>query len=356
MARKRAFILAALLGLLVQTWAASAQTYGDLVYGFKVTPPDSWQTNVIADGKVQKLQMLSPDGKALAQIEAIHLARGDTLTDLTETFIATAFPQATLVGSQPEVQGSLAGEVSAWTIIEGGQQMIVGGFFAIDGPVGYILWTKTTRADYYTYSDRIDEIFNTFSPGTLVTAYVGDAPSAKPEDGAVMQARQFDQAQMFENLVAEVHPELGFVFVRYESWQPDQPAPYSLRVGLMEYPAQMRPSVVIEALAGAAYPSLQAGAEDLKSQLSNLPQIKFDQDGPHQVPNMSEQGVMMDGWSFGASYVHEGVPFRQLTFLFKRKSPSVYYVVYVTAPQEILPRHQPEMLRMLQAIQIVPFQ
>jgi len=118
----------------------------------------------------------------------------------------------------------------------------------------------------------------------------------------------------------------------------------------------MRPSVVIEALAGSAYPSLQAGAEDLKSQLSTSPGIQFDQDGPHQVQNMSENGVMMDGWSFGASYLHGDIPFRQLTFLFKRKNPSVYYVVYVTGPKEILHRHQPEMLRMLQAIQIVPFQ
>lgn len=348
-------MLAVAMGLFVQVRFVSADVYRDPVFGFQVAVPEGWRTQERSDGQARMLWMQSPDGKARAQIEAIHLARGDTLNDLRQSFIATAFPEASFVGAQPEVHANLSGEVAAWTVDIDGRQMVVGGFFAVDGPVGYILWSLTARADYDTYSGPIDAVFNTFTPGTLIGTYSEGAPQGDAGGAPSGRAGPLDQSNVPAGLVAEAHPELGFVFLHDDAWHPDQPQRYSLRVGLMEYPARMRPSIVIEALAGAAYPTLQAGVDDLKSQLVTMPAIQFDQDGPQQVQNMSEQGVMMDGWSFGASYLLGDVPFRQITYLFKRKNPSVYYAIYVTGPKDILLRHQPEMLGMLQAIQIIPF-
>ncbi|SPJ31516.1 hypothetical protein [Falsiruegeria mediterranea] len=350
------FLSAVFAILLVPAERALAETHTDPIFGFKITTPDTWQSLQMDDGTDRVLQMQSPDGNAFGEVRAVHLSRDVSLESLREAFISTISPEAILVGSQAETLSGLPGEVSAWTADMDGQQVIIGGFFAIDGPVGYVLWTVTARQNYDAYSDDFDKIFDTFLPGYVIGTYAGETAPPVVDTIPPAQTSNFDQAELFKNLVAEPHPELGFVFVRYDAWHPDQPAPYALRVGLMEYPPEMRPSIVIEALAGEAYASLQAGIADLKSQLMDAPGVQFDQDGPHQIENMSENGQLMDGWSFGASYLHGDVPFRQLTFLFKRKDPSVFYAIYVTGPQEILMQHQPEMLRMLQAIQIVPFQ
>ena len=63
----------------------------------------------------------------------------------------------------------------------------------------------------------------------------------------------------------------------------------------------------------------------------------------------------MEGWSFGAVYNVNGVPFRQISFLFKRQQPSVYYMVYVTGPADSLMQYQPEMMAMLSTLEMIPF-
>lgn len=326
----------------------SAGSYTDPTYGFELTTPDSWHTESATEGSDSVLKIQSPDGNAYGEVRAIHLNRSTTVEHMLEAFRANVVPNGTLAGSADDTHGGLTGKVAAWRMAMDGQQLAIGGFFTANGPVGYILLTVTAEAQFATYSPEYDKIFATFRPGARVTAYADDAPSTPPASDPAGD-------ELFAGLVAEPHPELGFVFTRYDAWHPDMPQPWVLRVGLMEYPAQMRPSIVIEALAGDAYDSLQAGAQDLRAQLSDMQNVQFDQDGPQEVANMAENGSPMPGWSFGATYTLDGMPFRQLTFLFKRAQPSVYYAIYVTGPQEILMQHQPEMMRMLQAIQIVPF-
>lgn len=332
--------------------AAAAATYVDPVYGFSLTYPDAWPAEASSEGEDRVLRIRMPDGGATAEIRAVRLRRGVSARTMSETFAASALPQATLVGQKADSFAGLNGEIAAWRLSGDMAGIVVGGFFAADAPVGYVLLTVASEVEYAQRSAIIDPVLNTFKPGALVSAYVGETANAPPPHGQ----GGGENVDIHAGIVGEAHPELGFVLYRYAGWAVDQPAAHSIRVGPADLPAASRPSLTIESIAGGAYPSLRAAADDLKAQLADLPDIQFDQEGPHFVPNMALDGAMLDGWSFGATYRLNGVAFRQIVYLFKRPTPDVYHFIYATGPAEQLSAHQDEMMRMLQALQLVPFE
>jgi hypothetical protein len=239
---------------------------------------------------------------------------------------------------------------------------MAGGFFGVDGPVGYILIAITAEGQFDTYSAQYDAIFETFVPGELVTTYVGEnnaAPQPKqPSTSSTNTLPETGQSNpsVDQGLVLEAHPELGFEIEHKDDWIVERPNGYSVRIGLGTIPEDARPSIVVEALSGDAYLTLQAAAEDLKMQLTDFPSVQFDQEGPHRIDTLTENDVPLDGWSFGAIYTVNSTPFRQLTFIFKRQQPSMYYTVYVTGPAATLPQYQADMMRVLATLTMVPFE
>jgi hypothetical protein len=285
----------AIFGLInVIATQALAAPYLDSVFGFSVTAPDRWAVTSTMQDRARMVTMTSPDARARAEVRALQLSGPKTSRALRENFARATYPGAVLVGTQPDSFAGLSGETAAWRAAIDGVSHVVGGFFAADGPVGNILLAVTPEAQFARYSPVYDEIFNSFVPGGLITSYAAPEVSRGPANSS------FDPvtagARLLDGLVAEPHPELGFVLVRYDTWQVDQPAPYSLRVGLTFEPPARHPTIFVEALAGSAYDSLPAGVADLKRQLSDLPGIRFDQDGPHSIPNMAKDGVPMPGW------------------------------------------------------------
>ncbi len=358
-------VLTAAIAVVLLALPAWAGTIVDPTYGHTITVPDDWSPEQITEGEDRVVQLVSPDGNAYGEVRAVHVARGTTAAQLRENFAATYLPTALLAGSAPETFSGVAGEVAAWTFQMDGQNLVAGGFFGISGPVGYVLVTITSESQFDAYSPQYDRIFDTFVPGNLVTTYAGEAPATAPKlpvpptpatpPATSLAPTDRTGTAMHAGLVAEPHPELGFLIVHKDTWVADQPSGYSLRLGLAAEPMPSRPSLVVEALAGDAYVSLQAAAEDLKAQLSGLPNARFDQEGPHIIKTLTENGAPLQGWSFGALYDVNGVPFRQLTFIFKRVDPSVYYTVYVTGPAASLSTHKPEMIAMLATLKMIPF-
>lgn len=342
------FVIATIAALSVR-----AAQYRDPVYGFSISYPDDWTATAESDGEDRVFRLTMPDGGATAEVRAVRLRQGVTATALRETFGQAAIPQGALVGAKPDTFNGLQGEVAAWRLSVEGGEIVVGGFFTANAPVGYALVTVTSAQEFDRRSPVLDGVLNTFKPGDKVTAYVGAPVPAHDKAAAEVDPR--DGQRLLDDIVAARHPELGFVLYHYRNWAVDQPEAYSVRAGPADVPPRQRPSITIESIAGSAYVSLEAAAVDLKQQLSDMPGVAFDGDGPQVVTNIAIDGKPLPGWSFGASYHVNGVQFRQLSFMFKRDVPDVYHFIYVTGPATAVAARKPEMMRMLQTIELVPF-
>ena len=63
----------------------------------------------------------------------------------------------------------------------------------------------------------------------------------------------------------------------------------------------------------------------------------------------------LQGWTLSARYYEHGTPFVHKFFLFYRPEPSVYYGVYLAGPEEHMATYEPEMMNIVQTLQMIPF-
>ena len=327
---------------------AFAEPYEDPVFGFKVTPPEGWASEHAREGQDSVLRFQSPDGNAYGEVRALVVEAGTTAEMLMQAYQQVVIPEAELAGRGADRVGDLEGLVAAWRTGEGGQSVVVGGFFAVRGEVGYVLMTLTAESLFETYSPVYDAAFATFAPGMPGAQSQPDTRKTPPPAPDVTP-------DLHAGLVAQSHPELGFVIVHRDNWVADQPESYSVRLAPRGVPLAQAPTITVEALAGEAYVSLQDFAGDLKAQLAEHQDVTIDQEGPHRVDSVAVDGVPLEAWSFGAHYTKDGAAFRGIFYLFERPEPHAFYGVYASGPLETLLKYQEDMMPIMATFEMIPF-
>lgn len=330
-----------------------AELLVDPDFGFQLEIPDDWRGERVVEGEDRVLKFESSDGLSYGEARVFALDNTVTAQQLRMAFGQGAMADAQFAGAQADVVAGLTGEVAAWRVTQDGFSTIVGGFFAVQDGLAYILLTIVDEPSFTTYSPVFDQIFNTFqygAPGTGSAGLSGGEASGS-------QLPQIDRTgtELLQGLVAQPHPELGFVVVHKGDWEAMQPAPYSLRLAPMALERNVQPSVMIEALSGAAYPSLQAFAADMRGQLAGEDGIYFSEEGPYGLETLTLDGVPLQGWTLSARYYDHGTPFAHRFFLFYRPEPSVYYGVYLAGPEEQMAVYEQEMMNIVQTLQMIPF-
>lgn len=350
---KAAIVSSAILALPI---VAQADIYTDPVYGFTLDIPSDWGVEAQDDGPDRILRLSPQIPNTYVEVRAVHLKQGTSASDLRRLYANTLSSEAELVLAQPMTFAGLEGETVAWKMRAGNADYVLGGFFAVDGPVGYIMLAQDLASELQGHQQQYDAVFATLVPGTRVTTYLGG--------GAINQAQRPPAQQTQASLptgapnsgVAEEHPELGFILYRPEDWISQQPQTYSLMMGPKDVAPASRPTVSVQVVAGTSYEDLGAVAADMKSQLKGSKNLRFYQDGEHALANLTEaDGTLLAGYSFGAAFRENGADHRQLFFLYERQVPNVYYLIFFNGPEDQLLDYQLEMMRILGAMRMVPF-
>jgi len=336
-----AFVLAAGPG------PAAAGRYVDEVLGFSVTLPDGWRREGGADGQDRYVSAYSPDGELGVSVRAVPLTQAITLPQLRAVFEQKLLPNATLAGTAPEKLAGLDGEVAAYRIAIDGRPMVAAAFFAIhQAKVAYILWSILPEQAFAARKGEVDAVFASFA-----TPPAGAArPAPRPEPRTAPVRHELPQVLS--------RPEQGYA-VRYPAaWKASRPKPHNDVFEPVGRTPDRAARVSIETIGAGAYPSPQAGAEDLKASLLKASggRARFEQDGPHVIPNIALGGQMFEGWSFSADYVIAGIERRGMVFVFRRSDSGDYIFVVASATMSVFQADTPAMKAILGSIEIVPRQ
>lgn len=171
-------VLAIGLAIGLASAPASAGWYQNDAFRYRVNFPDSW--TVAEDAANNAVRANKPDGSIQTAIQAIDLQgkinSADVLADL---FTNNIFKGFRFLQKANDAVNGIPGVAAAYAGSENGRAAVVGAFYIVQPPHGFVLYSVLDEARVQALAQESDAVFNTFARTTA-------APAAGPGLGGLL--------------------------------------------------------------------------------------------------------------------------------------------------------------------------
>ena len=193
------------LAVVVATMAsapASAGWYQNPQFGYRIHFPPGWMVN--EDPANSAVTAIKPGGSIQLAVQSFPLpAQVGSAAALAQVFTANIFGGFQVLEQEQDMLAGVPGLTVAYLGMDGGRQVVVGAFYMLRPPNGYVLYAMLDASRVQELADESDTIFETFQwlngggagfPAAPQTATVpqGGMPEADAPDFAAADLEPID--------------------------------------------------------------------------------------------------------------------------------------------------------------------